>query len=102
MASGEDPKLHLDKNKRQIVIAKASMFGKRNQEFSYDDVDSFTLKKVLSESTSGEYGTGTTEYFYIVLTEKNGASERIFVGNSETKMQEKLNLILHYFTKSNP
>lgn len=92
--------LSLDKNEKQIVIAKSSLLGKENRQFNYHDVDSFTLKRVVSDGTSGEYGTGTTEHFYIVLTEKNGKSENIFVGNSKTKMQEKLNLIQHYFTKS--
>lgn len=92
--------LSLDKSQRQIVLIKAHLFGKKNQAFNYNDVDHFTLKKVISDGTSGEYGTGTTAHFYIVLTQKDGKSERVFVGNSETKMQEKLNLILHYFTTS--
>lgn len=92
--------LSLDKSQRQIVLIKAHLFGKKNQVLNYNDVDHFTLKKVISDGTSGEYGTGTTEHFYIVLTQKDGKAERVFVGNSETKMQEKLNLILHYFTTS--
>lgn len=92
--------LSLDKNEKQILIARSSLFGKQNRQFSYQDVDSFTLKKIVSDGTNGEYGTGTTEHFYIMLTEKNGKSENIFVGNSKTKMEEKLNLIQHYFTKS--
>lgn len=92
--------LSLDKNNKQIILDKTSMIKKQNRKFNYNEVDNFILKKVISDGPSGEYGNGTTESFHIVIVEKNGESESIFLGNSGTKMQRKLDLILQYFTKS--
>lgn len=93
-------RLSLDKDNKQIILDRASMIKKQNHKFNYNEVDDFTLKKVITDGPSGEYGNGTTEYFHIMITKKNGESETVFLGNSATRMQKKLDLILQYFTKS--
>jgi hypothetical protein len=91
-------RLSLDKEGQSILLAKASMIKKQNQQFRYSEIDNFKIEKVLSK-TSGEYGDQINESFYLTLVRKDGKPENVFASNSSKKIQNKLDLIYNYFTK---
>lgn len=92
-------RLSVDKINQQVVLIKYNLLKRKVDTLNFMDIDNFIIKKVITETTSGEYGSGSSTYYYLNLVKNDGEVANIFIHNSSKRLNELLSLILYYFIK---